>query len=467
MPYNKITTNHLDQLKSLNPRLEISNLKEDIQNASHDETEDFNYPPEAVIFAKSTKEVSQVLSFAYENNIPVTPRGAGTGLSGGALAVCGGIVLSLTKLNKIIEIDEDNLFAVVEPGVITQNFQEAVEKIGLFYPPDPASKGSCTLGGNLAECSGGPRALKYGVTKDYIYGVEAVLPNGDIIQTGGKLLKNVTGYNLTQLLLGSEGTLGVITKITIKLLPLPKHKQTLIIPFGSLEAAAKMVPIAFKNGLTPCAMEIMEKEAVQCASEHLGKSFPNATAEAQLLVELDGNDLGVIEKDLEKITELAMNHEALDVLIADTSAKEKEIWSIRRACGEAAKKDAYYKELDTVVPRASLPKLISGVKKICQKHQVTSICYGHAGDGNVHVNLLKSGLSDEKWQKELPIVTQEVFELTVSLGGTLSGEHGIGWLQKEFLPIAMDKLVIDAQRKIKSAWDPKNTLNPMKIFPTQ
>jgi len=445
----------------------VSWREEDIATHGKDETEDYFFAPTAVVFADSREEVSATLKFATEKKIPVTPRGGGTGLSGGALPVYGGIVLSLARMDRLLDLDEKNLFAVVEPGMITQKFQEAVEKKGLFYPPDPASRGSCTLGGNLAECAGGPRALKYGVTKDYIYGVEAVLPNGEVIQTGGKLLKNVTGFNLTQLLVGSEGTLAVITKLTIRLIALPQFKKTLMVPFPSIDSAAESVPAVFKRGIVPCAMEFMEKSVVQCAASLLGKEYPHLEAEAQILIELDGNDEEKLMRDAEVIAEVVSEVGALDVLVAENAEKQRELWDIRRACGEAVKKRATYKEEDTVVPRAALPELMRAIKSISNQYGITTFCYGHAGDGNIHVNILKENISDEKWNKELPLAITELFKETVRLGGTISGEHGIGYVQKEYVSIALSKENLRIQSKIKKAFDPDGILNPGKILPNQ
>lgn len=432
---------------------------------SHDFTEDLVFVPDFVVKPRTTKEVSQFLKKCHELDIPVTPRGAGTGLSGGALPVKGGVVISLEKMNQILEIDEKNLCAVVQPGVITEVFQNAVEAKGLFYPPDPASRGSCQLGGNLAECSGGPRAVKYGVTKDYVLGVEAVLPNGKIIRHGGKLLKNVTGYNLTQLLIGSEGTLAIITEITFKLIPLPKERQLLLVPYPDLESAAATVSKIFQAGYTPSACEFMEKDAIEASERQLGIQLPIRGAESLLLIEVDGAEVSIIEKERDAIAEIALENGALDVILADTSEKQKDTWRIRRATGEAVKSLSVYKEEDTVVPRYALPLLVKGVKAIAAKYSLHTICYGHAGDGNLHVNILKMGKSDEEWQNQLPVAITEIFELTVKLGGTLSGEHGIGWVQKNFMPIAFRPHELDLMRRIKAAFDPKSLLNPGKIFP--
>ena len=430
-----------------------------------DETEDFVFPPDVVVLPTTTEAVANVMRIAWSHNIPVTPRGGGTGLSGGALPLFGGIVLGLERLDRILEIDTNNLMAVVEPGVITQELQEAVEKKGLYYPPDPASKGSCRLGGNLAECAGGPHAVKYGVTKDYILGLEAVLPNGEIIRHGGKLLKNSTGYNLTQLIVGSEGTLAVITKIYLKLIPLPQHRLTLLVPFPTLESAARTVPAIMNKGITPSALELMERDAIKIAEKHLDSSIPNSDSAAQLIIELDGNDEAVLQSTAENVCEIALEQGATDVLLADSSTRQNEIWDMRRATGEAVKSVSVYKEEDTVVPRYNLVPLLLGVKEIAKRHGITTVCYGHAGDGNLHVNILKMDMSDEDWNRNLDPAIREIFELTVSLGGTISGEHGIGYSQKRYLGIAFEPHEIALMQRLKDAFDPKGILNPGKIFP--
>ncbi|MFN0158535.1 MAG: FAD-binding oxidoreductase [Bacteroidota bacterium] len=459
-----------DLLQRLAGIVGAENIHSDAESLSlygQDETEDFSFPPEVVVKPATTAQVSAVLKLANEHGIAVTPRGGGTGLSGGALAVHGGICLSMEKFNKIIEVDEKNSQAIVEPGVITQKFQEEVEGRGLFYPPDPASRGSCHLGGNLAECAGGPRAVKYGVTKDYVLGIEAVLPTGEIINTGGRVLKNVTGYNLTQLIIGSEGTLAVITKIIFRLIPLPKMRKVLLVAFGSIEDAASAVASIFQEGITPSALEFMEKSAVKAAEERLGKKFPNGEAEAQLLIEVDGNYEESLNKDIEIIAGVVERYKPLDVLLAEDKQKVADVWALRRSMGEAVKSISVYKEEDTVVPRANLPQLVRGVKEICGKYGITSICYGHAGDGNVHVNILKDKLSDEVWEKHIDTAIREIFQLTVSLGGTISGEHGIGWSQKSYLPIALSEAELNLMKEIKRTFDPNGILNPGKIFSDQ
>jgi len=459
-----------DVLRRLQEAVGAGNVHTDadtIRVHASDETEDLVFHPEVVVTPDSTEAVSAVLRVASECRVPVTPRGAGTGLSGGALPVRGGIVLSTRALDRILEIDKGNLMAVVEPGVITQVFQEAVEKEGLFYPPDPASRGSCFLGGNLAECSGGPRAVKYGVTKDYIVGIEAVLPGGDVIRHGGKLLKNVTGYNLTQLVIGSEGTLAVITKIYVKLIPLPPHRTMLMVPFDSLDACASAVPAIMNAGITPSVLEFLERDAIKITERHLDMTWPNSDAAAQLLIELDGSDEGVIERDAERVCEIVLALGASDVLVADTGAKMNEMWKMRRAIGEAVKSVSVYKEEDTVVPRRNIVPLLVGVKEIAKKYGIRTVCYGHAGDGNLHVNILKMDMSDEAWNQQLDPAIREIFQLTVSLGGLISGEHGVGWVQRAYMPIAFTPVELDLMRRIKDAFDPDGILNPDKIFPDE
>jgi glycolate oxidase len=463
--FNPVTPELVERLKEAVGAKFVRTDEETLERFASDETEDLVYMPEVAVLPQDTEAVAEVMKLATAFKVPVTPRGAGTGLSGGALPVCGGIVLCTAGLNKILEIDTGNLMAVVQPGVILQEFQEMVEEKGLFYPPDPASRGSCYIGGNLAECSGGPRAVKYGVTKDYVVGVEAVLPDGEVIRHGGKLLKNVTGYNLTQLLIGSEGTLAVITKVYLQLIPLPPHRSMLLVPFDSLESCARSVPAIMNEGIIPSVLELMEQEALKITEKHLDIKIPNSDAAAQLLIELDGDDPESISVKAERVCEIVMNEGATDVLLADSMAKMNDLWSMRRAIGEAVKSVSVYKEEDTVVPRNNIVPLLVGVKEIAGRYGIRTVCYGHAGDGNLHVNILKMDMTDDEWERQLDPAICEIFELTVSLGGLISGEHGIGWVQKKYLPIAFTDVEIDIMKRIKDAFDPAGILNPSKIFP--
>jgi len=463
--YNKVDLNILERLVDIVGENFVSRDGELLSKYSKDETEDLIFQPEVVVKPANTKEVSEIIKLANEYKIPVVPRGGGTGLSGGALNIYGGICLSMERFNRILEIDENNFQAVVEPGVITQIFQEEVEKYGLFYPVDPASRGSCFIGGNLAECSGGPRALKYGVTRDYVLALEFVTPTGEIISNGARTIKNVTGYNLAQLIIGSEGTLGVITKIVFKLISLPKFRKVLLIPFDSIDNCISSVAEFFTSGITPSALEFLEKSAVKAAETQLNKKYPVSDAEAQLFIEVDGNYEEALNNDVQKIAEVAEKFGAIDIILAEDRQKMDDIWELRRGTGDAVKSISTYKEEDTVVPRNKMPALIKGVKEISSRYGIRSICYGHAGDGNVHINILKDKLSDKEWNERIDDAVREVFNLTISLGGTLSGEHGIGYSQKNYLSIALSYAEIRLMKEIKRTFDPNNILNPGKIFP--
>lgn len=432
----------------------------------HDETEDLNFPPSAVLKPTSVEEVSKIMSYCYEYEIPVTPAGARTGLSGGALPSHGGILISMERFNRILEIDENNHQVTTEPGVITQVLQDAVKEKGLFYPPDPASKGSCFIGGNVSENSGGPKAVKYGVTKDYVLNLEVVLPNGKVIWTGANVLKNATGYNLTQLIVGSEGTLGIITKIVLKLIPHPTNDLLMLVPFFDAQKACEAVAAIFKAGITPSGLEFMERDALLWTKDFIGESsIPIAeNHQAHLLIEVDGFQEDQLMQECEKILAVLENFETDEILFADSEAQKNTLWSLRRKVGEAVKSQSIYKEEDTVVPRFELPKLLFHVKEIGKKYGFHSVCYGHAGDGNLHVNIIKGELSDEKWENELPIAIRELFNEVVKLGGTISGEHGIGLVQKPFMDIAFPEVTLNLMREIKRVFDPKGILNPGKIF---
>lgn len=466
MNFNRLNQLHIEQLVSLCP---VHHLKEDTQAMlvySKDYTEDLSFIPEIVLKPKSVDEVSKVLEYCNNNAIPVTPRGAGTGLSGGALPVKGGVLLSTELLNKIIQIDEDNLQVITEPGVITELLQNAVKEKGFFYPPDPASKGSCFIGGNIAENSGGPKAVKYGVVKDYVLNLEMVLPSGEIIWTGANVLKNSTGYNLTQLIVGSEGTLGIVTKIVLRLIPHPKFDMLLLVPFNSVDDAAKAVSAIFKAGVTPSAMELMERDAIVMAQQFIDDfslTLSNST-EAHLLIEVDGNNESVLMDEMELIYNTLEKFDCGEVLMADSESQKTNLWKLRRVVGEAVKKQSIYKEEDTVVPRAALPELLKVVKVIGNEYGFRSVCYGHAGDGNLHINILKDQLSDEFWNTELNKAIRELFNEVKRLGGTISGEHGIGLVQKDYMDIMFNTTQIELMKGIKKVFDTNGIMNPDKIW---
>ena len=433
----------------------------------HDQTEDYVFPPSVVVKPANTHEVSEILKIANDYKIPTTPIGARTGLSGGALSIYEGIGLSMERLNKIIEIDEQNLQVIVEPAVITQVLREAVAEKNLFYPVDPSSMGSCWIGGNVAENSGGARAVKYGVTKDYVLNLEVVLPSGEIIWTGANTLKNSTGYNLTQLMVGSEGTLGVITKIVLKLLPKVSHNVLMLVPFYKANEACEAVSAIFRAGIIPSALEFMERDAIDWTMKYVDGINMTIKPEhqAHLLIEVDGNYPEILMQEAEKILSVVEDFQIDEVLFADTEEQKNMLWKMRRAVGEAVKSNSIYKEEDTVVPRFMLPELLKGIKEIGAKHGFKSVCYGHAGDGNLHVNIIKAEMTDAHWKTQVPIGIREIFELTVALKGTLSGEHGIGYVQKNFMNIAFSKVHLELMESIKRVFDPNNILNPGKIFP--
>ena len=465
--YNKISKPILDEFFHLLGKENVLTDEESLFNYGHDETENLSYPPEVLVKPGSVEQVSKIMKLANQYNIPVTPIGAMTGLSGGSLSIHGGIGISMERFNKILKIDEDNLQVHVQPGVITQVIQDEVAKKGLYYAPDPASRGSCFIGGNIAENSGGPRAVKYGVTKDFVLNLEVVLPNGEIINTGANTLKNSTGYNITQLMVGSEGTLGIVTKAILKLIPLPKFNKLILVPFSSAVDACSSVASIFKAGVIPSALEFMDRKAVDFTIKYIEEAHleMSENTEALLLIEVDGNQPDQLMDEIQKIIDVVETHNCDEnILFAEDEAQKEQLWFIRRRIGEAVKVNSIYKEEDTVVPRYKLPDLLSGVKEIGDKYGFESICYGHAGDGNLHVNIIKGELSDLQWKNELTKAIREIFTLTVSLGGTISGEHGIGWVQKNYMDIAFNEIELNLMRDIKKVFDPKNIMNPSKIF---
>lgn len=439
---------------------------ENLREYGHDETEDLIFFPEIVLKPQTPEEISKILSYCNTNNIAVTPSGARTGLSGGSLPIYKGIALSMEKFNRILQIDEKNHQVITEPGVITQVLQDAVKEKGLFYPPDPASKGSCFIGGNVSENSGGPKAVKYGVTKDYVLNLEVVLPTGEIIWTGANVLKNATGYNLTQLIVGSEGTLAIITKIVLRLIPHPTQDLLMLVPFYDAEKACEAVAAIFRAGITPSGLEFMERDALTWTQQFTG-DYSIAVKDnhaAHLLIEVDGFDSDILMGECEKIMTVLEDFETDEILFAESDAQKNSLWSLRRKVGEAVKSQSIYKEEDTVVPRFELPKLLHHVKTIGKKYGLHSVCYGHAGDGNLHVNIIKGDLSDEQWETELPKAIREMFTEVVKLGGTLSGEHGIGLVQKSYMDIAFPEVSLQIMRNIKRVFDPNGILNPGKII---
>lgn len=444
---------------------------ESLKKHGSDETEDHCFPPDLVVKPGNTEEVASIMKYCYEHNLVVTPRGAGTGLSGGALPTHGGIVLAMERFNKILQIDTLNLQATVEPGVITEVFQEAVKAHGLFYPPDPSSRGSCFIGGNLAENAGGPKAVKYGVTRDYVLNLEVVLPDGQVIWTGANVLKNSTGYNLTQLMVGSEGTLGIITKVVFKLRAYPQKDITMLVPFKSSEEACRAISAIFIAGVSPSGMEFMERAAIEKTTQYLEEKLnykvnidlPEGIG-AHLLIELDGNDDHQLMSEAEKVYEVLEAFETGEILLAQTSQQKEQLWKIRRNVSPAVNAYSLTKSEDVVVPRANLPELVRGIKEIGNLYGFNSVCYGHLGDGNLHVNIMKEQMTEEKWNTTVNQGIGEIFRLVVKLGGTLSGEHGIGIAKRPYMHLANSDAKLELMRGIKRVFDPKGILNPGKIF---
>lgn len=465
MQYNKVTPEQIKTFQQIVGEPFVIIGPGEVNRYAKDHTEDLVCQPEVVLRPATAGEVSAIMQLCSRHAIPVTPRGAGTGLSGGALPVYGGVVISMDRFNRIVDIDERNFQATVEPGVVNETFQQAVQERGLFYPPDPASKGSCFLGGNIAHSSGGPRALKYGTTRDYVLNLQVVLPTGEIIWTGANTLKYSTGYNLTHLLIGSEGTLGIVTQIVFRLIPHPQHTLLMLAPFSSPEKACEAVNAIFLAGASPSVCEFIEPEGFRLAASMHQINFDIAEGiEAYLLIEVDGNDMDVMMKECETISDVLYAHESGEVLFAQSSEEKEYFWKLRRSIGEATKMNNVYKEEDTVVPRAALPALFRGVKEIGKRYGFRSVCYGHAGDGNLHVNILKDALSDDFWNTGIHEAIIEIFRLCKQLNGTISGEHGIGLVQKRYMPVVMPDYQLELMQRIRQAFDPSGIMNPGKIF---
>ena len=465
MQFNPINSSVFSEISKIVGRDNICVGPDQLEPYSRDETEDLVYFPELVVKPSSTEQVSELLKLCNRLSIPVTPRGAGTGLCGGALAVHGGLMISMENFNRIIEIDERNLQATVESGVVTEELMNAVAEKGLYYPVDPSSKGSCFIGGNVAHGSGGPRVVKYGTIREYVLNLEIVLPNGVIMWTGANTLKYASGLNLTQLMIGSEGILAIITKVVLKLIPRPVHSLVMLASFPGNEEACTAVSSIFMAGVCPSTLEFMERKAVEwvIAYDHFPYDLKDDVG-ALLMIELDGNDLDLLYQDCEKVNSVLEDHSCIDVLLGDTTAQKESIWRMRRIMPHSVKANSIYKEEDTVVPRAELPKLIKGIKEIEKRYGFESICYGHAGDGNLHVNIVKADMSDHDWNTKLKDGIREIFELTVSLKGTISGEHGIGSVQREYMDIRYPLVHMDLMRGIKQVFDPRGILNPGKMI---
>lgn len=433
------------------------------EDYSRDELGSVRVMPNVVVKAISTEEVSNVMKYAYENNIPVTPRGAGTGLVGAAVPIYGGIVMDVSGMNKILELDEENLTLTVEPGVLLMEIGKYVEQFDLFYPPDPGEK-TATIGGNISTNAGGMRAVKYGVTRDYVRGLEVVLPNGEVMNIGGKVVKNSSGYALKDLIVGSEGTLVIITKAILKLIPLPKKAISLLIPFNTLENAIETVPKIIKSKSAPTAVEFMQRAAIEAAEEFLKKPFPDNTSDAYLLLTFDGNSKEEIERAYEGVANICLESGALDVFISDTEERQEAIWSARGAFLEAIKAlTTEMDEVDVVVPRNKVAEFVMFTHTLEEKLNIRIKSFGHAGDGNLHIYILRDELPEDMWKKKLNEVMEIMYDKANELNGQVSGEHGIGYAKKKYLFNSLSEEMISIMKGIKLAFDPKNILNPGKI----
>lgn len=465
--YKKITNSHIKTLQQIyDKNAMIYNNEVDLSSYANDESYLKAVLPEVVVFPTEINQIIETIKLANIEKIPITPRGGGSGVTGAAIPIFGGILISTKKMNKIIEIDEKNLTATIESGIILENFHNAVEKENLFYPPDPNSLDTCSIGGNLATSAGGPRCIKYGITRDYVLETKSVLADGCQINYGGKFNKISTGYNLNQLLIGSEGTLGIITEIILKLIPKPLYSIDLLVPFEKIEKASKIVPKLLKMDFKPAIIEYIDKRSIQYSEKFLNKKFQYSNeAEAQLLLEIDGFNKELLDETIEKMGEILLENGAIDIFVAENRKEKDKIWEMRRTLREAIKhigKEKFGE--DVVVPPANIPELLRKCNKISQKLQIDIISYGHIGDGNVHVNVVRNDMNETDWKKKSKEAIRAIFETTVKLKGTISGEHGIGLTKKNYLNLALSATEINLMKSIKKSIDPNNIMNPGKIF---
>ena len=471
--YAPLTPSIIDELREIVGEAHlISDEPGAMEDYAHDEVagEEHAHMPEAVVKPQTAEQISRILKLANRERIPVTPRGAGSGLSCGAVPVYGGIVLSLERMNRILEIDRESMVAVVEPGVVTNDINDAIEEHGLFYAGYPMSVELCFVGGNVAENAGGGRAIKYGVTGRYVLGLEVVLPTGEIVQLGGKRVKDVTGYDLIHLMVGSEGTLGIFTKITLRLLPRPTARAVLLVPFPDTPTAIRAVPRVMTRGrIIPTSVEFMDQRSIEAAYDYTGERLPHPDVGAMLLIEIDGSSEQRVEHDMNSIIDLCLELGALDILVGNTPRDERRMWRPRQEMAEALKAICPVQSLeDIVVPMAQIPNLMPELDRLSEDYDVVIPCYGHAGDGNLHATVVKKPETPmETWEEVLPAILEALYTVVAELGGTISGEHGIGSKRARYLPLVMDSKLIALQRDIKRVFDPLTILNPGKIFPTE
>ncbi|HXX80759.1 MAG TPA: FAD-linked oxidase C-terminal domain-containing protein [Thermodesulfovibrionales bacterium] len=452
----------MNKLRDALPHLAISTNPEDLICYGFDAC-GLEELPSAVLWPENVEDIIAIMRYAHDEGIPVVPRGAGTGMSGGAVPLRDSMVLSMEKMNRLLELDKDNLTVLVEPGIINGRVQREVEDLGFFYPPDPASMNFCTIGGNVAENAGGPRALKYGVTRDYVMEIEAVVPGGELITAGVRTQKGVVGYDLMRLLVGSEGTLAVATKIRLKLLPLPEDVVTLLCLFNDLEASGKAVSMIIASRIIPRTLEFMDREAVRAVEKFQPIGLPDTIA-ALLLIEIDGY-ADAIRKEAEKVASICMKLGA-DVSMAKDYEAKNRLWECRRRASQALYHISPRKmSEDIVVPRSRIPEMLTSLRRLSEETGISIVNFGHAGDGNIHVNLMVDRTNKEEYQRAEPLV-REIFRVTLNLGGTISGEHGVGITKSPYIGMEIKKRELELMKGIKNLFDPKNILNPGKIFPS-
>ncbi len=462
--YNKITTKDIEKLIAITSSDRVFSGNQINEDYSHDELGGISNMPEVLVKAMSTEEISQIVKYANENNMPIVVRGSGTGLVGAAVALHGGIMIETTGMNKILELDEENLTVTVQPGVLLMELASFCEEHDFLYPPDPGEK-SATIGGNISTNAGGMRAVKYGVTRDYVRALTVVLPSGEIIQLGGKVVKNSSGYSLKDLIIGSEGTLGIITEAVLKLVPLPKITTSLLVPFPSISKAIETVPLLIKSRASLTAIEFMEQGTILFSEEYLGKNFPDKKSPAYLILTVDGNEKSVVESEIDRVAELCIAAGATDALIVDTDERKTSVWSARGAFLEAIKASTTeMDECDVVVPRNKVAEFVLYTHEVAKELNVRIPSFGHAGDGNLHVYVCRDELSEQDWKKTLASAFDKLYKKARELNGLVSGEHGIGFAKKSFLSEDYGEIQLQLMRGIKAAFDPKNILNPDKII---
>ena len=466
--YNPLTGGVIEELRKIVGKGNVIIDGEKLDAYSHDETDsrEYGHRPDAVVLPTTAEETSAVVKLANRELIPVTPRGAGSGLSGGAIPEYGGIVLSLEKMNRLVEVDRENMLAVVEAGMVTNDFAKAVEEQGLFFAGYPMSLQTCVIGGNIAENAGGGKAVKYGVTGRYVLGLTLVTPLGEIVELGGKIAKDVTGYDLKSLVVGSEGTLGIVTKAIIRLIGYPAAKSDLLVLFRSPKDAIDLVPDILCHGVTPTSIEFMDRLSIQTSCKYLNESLPYEECGAMLLIELDGSDPAQVEADLVETGKLCESRGALEVYVAEDRNNIERIWNVRRNIAEAFKVFSPIQSIeDIVVPISRIPSIIPELERLGKKYGMQIPCYGHAGDGNLHATLVKDpDMSMEDWKKNEKACQGELYAITKEAGGKISGEHGIGIKRREFFKDLVSTGELELMRQLKRAWDPNNIMNPGKIF---